>query len=468
MRKGVFLTLFFVVLGITLSGQTTRVRLKQLELAPDTLFRYVIIADTSTQVAEWAKLDSLGFGAGTTLYLRGDAGTLSTLTDGDTIDIKTGSGLSTWGKTPDQILITLDSTGVTAGTYNFATVTVNEQGRITLITAGSEVDGSITNEGMLGVAAGGANSATLYTNTSGNVGTSIAGGWGVAISESTSANGGTVTIAADSSQVATQYDISGFISGSGTSGRVPRFTGTQTISNGVLRDDGTLLALGGVTVSGYSFYDYSTGAWRLPVGTTAQRPTGQAGAFRYNNTLGYSETHNGSAWLQSSFPTGTTGQTLRHDGTSWVASSLITNTGTVVRINGATSSDALNVLGRLNIQGTTNTQIKIGNSAGGTTTGGAIVVVGNSALAGATSADNTVAFGTAAGGTHLNGTENTAIGAYAMRYGTGNQNTFVGAFSARNSASTSTTYTGNTGLGYRTMYSISTGGSNVAFGVAVN
>ena len=458
MRKGVFLTLFFVVLGITLSGQTTRVRLKQLELAPDTLFRYVIIADTSTQVAEWAKLDSLGFSTGNTLYLRGDAGTLSTLTDGDTIDIKTGSGLSTCGKTPDQILITLDSTGVTAGTYNFATVTVNEQGRITLITAGSEVDGSITNEGMLGVAAGGANSATLYTNTSGNVGTSIAGGWGVAISETTSANGGTITIAADSSQVATQYDISGFISGSGTSGRVPRFTGTQTISNGVLRDDGTLLALGGVTVSGYSFYDYSTGAWRLPAGTTAQQPTGQAGAIRYNTTVGLPEFHNGTRW-----------------GYIPPAAGALTSTRVpFVNSNGQLTDDAdltytvasgdFNVApGRIvTYQNTTtfSTFISGGNS---TATGTLNVAVGTSAMQSLTTGSSNVALGSNSLRRNTTGSNNLAMGYEAMHGpGVGSLGSFNVAFGA--GALYNNTGSNNIAAGYRAGYSNGATGDNIFIG----
>jgi len=117
------------------------------------------------------------------------------------------------------------------------------------------------------------------------------------------------------------------IQGAGTSGRIPRFTAVNTLGDGTLRDDGTLLAIGGVTVSNYSLYDYNTSAWKLPSGTTAQQPTNIAGGHRFNTTLGYSETANGTTWLQSDFPAGSLENTLRWNGTSWVANGAIKSNG---------------------------------------------------------------------------------------------------------------------------------------------
>jgi hypothetical protein len=48
-----------------------------------------------------------------------------------------------------------------------------------------------------------------------------------------------------------------------------------------------------------------TGHWQLPRGTTAQRPTGEAGQIRFNTSLNRYEGHNGSAW--SSIGGGATG-----------------------------------------------------------------------------------------------------------------------------------------------------------------
>jgi hypothetical protein len=42
----------------------------------------------------------------------------------------------------------------------------------------------------------------------------------------------------------------------------------------------------------------STGAIKLPSGTTAERPTGAVGQLRYNSTLTRIETYNGSNWVE--------------------------------------------------------------------------------------------------------------------------------------------------------------------------
>lgn len=42
--------------------------------------------------------------------------------------------------------------------------------------------------------------------------------------------------------------------------------------------------------------DSTTGAAAIPAGSTAQRPTGAAGSFRFNSTLGKFEGHNGTTW----------------------------------------------------------------------------------------------------------------------------------------------------------------------------
>jgi len=464
-----FFILIFGFLGFTVSAQTTRVRLKQLELAPDTTYRYVIVADTSTQEAYWAKLDSLGLGGGgaSTFYLKGDNGSVQTLSAGDTIEVLSGTGLTTYTISPDQVLLTLDSTGVTAGTYNFASVTVNAQGRITLISGGTEIDGSITNEGMLGVAAGGANDATIYTNTSGNLGTSIAGSWGMLVSETTSANGGTVTLRVDSSQAATQYDITGFISGAGTSGRVPIFTGTQSIGNGTLRDDGTLLAIGGATVTGYSFYDYSTGAWRMATGTTAQRPTPQAGALRFNTTLAFSETHNGTNWLQSDFPTGTDTYTLRYVNSSgkWEASSLLKNTGSVIQINTTAANKTFNVGGNMFLaDGNSNTFIQGGTGATPNAGNHNVAIGFNAGIGLATGGETNVMIGRSAGIGITTGDNNLMIGFNAgTKFSTGVGNISIGHESVNGSA-TAATGNYNFCMSYRAGYILTTGSGNFFLG----
>lgn len=204
--------------------------------------------------------------------------------------VNVANDLSFSGASSPVTLNSSTGTGVTITGSGINTLSATS-GNITI--TGTEVDGSITNE-------------IQQIDTFSLSGTTL--------SASLSSDG----VAAKTVNLSGL--LSGYPTGSGTSGYVARWTGTSALGTGVLRDDGTLLSSGGVTVTGYSFYDYATGAWRLPVGTTAQRPTGQAGASRYNSTLGYAETHNGSAWLQSDFPVGTTSQLLRFNGTSWVNS----------------------------------------------------------------------------------------------------------------------------------------------------
>jgi hypothetical protein len=46
-----------------------------------------------------------------------------------------------------------------------------------------------------------------------------------------------------------------------------------------------------------AFVINSTGAVKVPTGTTAQRPTAATGQLRYNTTLAILETYDGSAWV---------------------------------------------------------------------------------------------------------------------------------------------------------------------------
>jgi len=68
-------------------------------------------------------------------------------------------------------------------------------------------DPSITNEGILGVSAGGSNDALVTSNTSGATGVTVSGSTTITVTETTSANGGTITLQADTSLIATVNDI---------------------------------------------------------------------------------------------------------------------------------------------------------------------------------------------------------------------------------------------------------------------
>lgn len=93
----------------------------------------------------------------------------------------------------------LANSGVTAGTYPstggvIPLLTINSKGIITAVSESANVDANATNEGRLGVGAGGSNDALLTSNTSGATGVTYAGGTAISVSETANTNGGTITI----------------------------------------------------------------------------------------------------------------------------------------------------------------------------------------------------------------------------------------------------------------------------------
>ena len=82
----------------------------------------------------------------TSFSLSGDTGAAQNITDGDTLSVIGGTGLSsiTSNSTPDSVVINLDNTGVSPGEYDNANVTVNAQGQITFIEAGTAGAGTVT------------------------------------------------------------------------------------------------------------------------------------------------------------------------------------------------------------------------------------------------------------------------------------------------------------------------------------
>ncbi len=77
--------------------------------------------------------------------------------------------------------------------------------------------------------------------------------------------------------------------GNGTSVGLNVGAGKTLTVAGTLTSSGTINASGDVNLTG-------TGAVQVPAGTTAERPAGATGDFRFNSTLGKFEGYNGSAW----------------------------------------------------------------------------------------------------------------------------------------------------------------------------
>lgn len=188
-----------------------------------------------------------GAGINTTNY---DAGTNTLTITGTEVDGSTTNELQTLNNTSNATshTATLSNSGGSIQLIEGTNITLTTGGTAldgTVTIAATETDGSITNEGILGVASGGSNDALLTSNTSTANGVTIAGAGINTVSESTSANGGTITITGTEVDGSTTNEIETFVSSSdATSHTVTLAPGTTSVqliegSNVTLTTGGT-------------------------------------------------------------------------------------------------------------------------------------------------------------------------------------------------------------------------------------
>lgn len=157
--------------------------------------------------------------------------------------------------------------GVGGGTATIAGAGINTVSQLggTITITGTEVDGALANEGLLGVGAGGASSSVITSNTAGATGVTVNASTGLSISETTSANGGQITL----TNTAPDQTVS--ITGGGinvVTGTYPNFTVTGTEVDGNAANEG-LLGVGAGSASSSVITSNTTGATGVTINAGA-------------------------------------------------------------------------------------------------------------------------------------------------------------------------------------------------------
>lgn len=130
------------------TGQSTvTINLDNTAVTPNTYTLATITVDQQGRITSASS--GTGGGGFSSFTLAGDSGTSQTVNDGNTVTISGGTGLSSVASATDTVTINLDNTAVTPNTYTYATITVDQQGRLTSASSGTSPVTSVSGTGTV-------------------------------------------------------------------------------------------------------------------------------------------------------------------------------------------------------------------------------------------------------------------------------------------------------------------------------
>ena len=168
--------------------------------AEDELRRIVLINLARLSVAgEWNGLTSSSSGM-TSFDITGDSGSAQTVTNSDTVTVAGGTGISSVASATDTVTVNLDDTAVTPGSYTRASVTIDQQGRVTSASSGSTP--TDTTYDLKAAATGSDAEIQLDASAGTDSAVKLAAGTNITLTES---GGDTITIAASGGGSTSKY-----------------------------------------------------------------------------------------------------------------------------------------------------------------------------------------------------------------------------------------------------------------------